>query len=163
MAFCGPTNFKTLHSWLKSEVRKLFGITFLILGSLGIFEKLYNVLLFITVASYYLCCTCLLLAQLVNHLPVMQETWVWSLGLEDILEKRKATHSSILGFPSWLRGKRIHLPSRRCGFDSWVLEDPLENWQPTPVFLRGKSQGQRSLVGNSPWGWKRVGHNLSTK
>ena len=25
-------------------------------------------------------------------------------------------------------------------------------WQPTPVFLPGKSHGQRSLVGGSPWG-----------
>ena len=25
-------------------------------------------------------------------------------------------------------------------------------WQPTPVFLPGESQGQRSLVGHSPWG-----------
>ena len=24
-------------------------------------------------------------------------------------------------------------------------------WQPTPVFLPGESQGQRSLVGYSPW------------
>ena len=28
----------------------------------------------------------------------MQDTWVWSLGLEDPLEKRKATHSSILAW-----------------------------------------------------------------
>ena len=28
------------------------------------------------------------------------------------------------------------------------------NWQPTPVFLPGKSHGQRSLVGYSPWGCK---------
>ena len=27
-------------------------------------------------------------------------------------------------------------------------------WQPTPVFLSGKSHGQRSLVGHSPWGRK---------
>ena len=27
-------------------------------------------------------------------------------------------------------------------------------WQPTPVFLPGKSHGQRSLVGYSPWGRK---------
>ena len=34
-------------------------------------------------------------------------------------------------------------------------EDPLEKeWQPTPVFLPGKSHGQRSLVGYSPWGRK---------
>ena len=25
-------------------------------------------------------------------------------------------------------------------------------WQPTPVFLPGKSPGQRSLVGYGPWG-----------
>ena len=39
-----------------------------------------------------------LVAQLVKNLPEMQETWVQSLGLEDPLEKRKATHSSILGW-----------------------------------------------------------------
>jgi len=27
-------------------------------------------------------------------------------------------------------------------------------WKPTPVFLPGKSHGQRSLVGYSPWGHK---------
>ena len=37
-----------------------------------------------------------LLAQLVNNLPAMWETWVQSLGWEDPLEKRKAIHSSIL-------------------------------------------------------------------
>ena len=34
-------------------------------------------------------------------------------------------------------------------------EDPLEKeWQPTLVFLPGKSHGQRSLVGYSLWGHK---------
>ena len=37
-----------------------------------------------------------LVAQLVNNLPAMWETWVWSLGWEDPLEKGKATHSSII-------------------------------------------------------------------
>ena len=37
-----------------------------------------------------------LVAQLVNNLPAMWNTWVQSLGLEDPLEKGKATHSSIL-------------------------------------------------------------------
>ena len=27
-------------------------------------------------------------------------------------------------------------------------------WQPTPVFLPGKSYGQRNLAGYSPWGYK---------
>ena len=36
-------------------------------------------------------------------------------------------------------------------------------WQPTPVFLPGKSHGQRRLACYSPWGCKRVGHHLATK
>ena len=39
----------------------------------------------------------------------------------------------------------------------WTLgqEDPwIRKWQPTPVFLSGKSHGWRSLVGYSPWGRK---------
>ena len=35
-------------------------------------------------------------AQLVKNLPAMWETWDPSLGWEDLLEKGKATHSSIL-------------------------------------------------------------------
>ena len=38
----------------------------------------------------------LLVVQLVKNLPVMRETWIWSLHWEDPLEKGKATHSSIL-------------------------------------------------------------------
>ena len=39
-----------------------------------------------------------LITQLVKNLPAMQETWVWSPGWEDPLEKGKATHSSILAW-----------------------------------------------------------------
>ena len=39
-----------------------------------------------------------LVAQRVKHLPALQETWVWSLGREDPLEKEMATHSSILAW-----------------------------------------------------------------
>ena len=39
-----------------------------------------------------------LVAQLVKNPPALQETWVQSLGWEDPLEKRKATHSSILAW-----------------------------------------------------------------
>ena len=35
------------------------------------------------------------MTQRVRNLPVMRETWVWSLGQEDPLEKEMATHSSI--------------------------------------------------------------------
>ena len=50
---------------------------------------------------------------------------------------------------------------------AWSLgqEDPWRRkWQPTPVFFPGKSCGQRRrLVDYTPWGWKRVGHDLTTK
>ena len=36
-------------------------------------------------------------------------------------------------------------------------------WQPTPVFLPGKSPGQKSLAGYRPRGYKRVRHDLVTK
>ena len=41
----------------------------------------------------------------------------------------------------------------------WSLtwEDPLEEkMAPIPVFLPGKSHGQRNLVGYSPWGRKEL-------
>ena len=39
-----------------------------------------------------------LVAQRVKHLPAMRETWVWSLGWEDPLEKEMATHSSFFAW-----------------------------------------------------------------
>jgi len=60
-------------------------------------------------------------AQIVKNLPAVQETWVWSLGREDPLEKGMAI--------------------------------PLS----TQVFLPGESHGQRSLVGYSLWGRKKLG------
>ena len=38
------------------------------------------------------------MAQQVKKLPVMQETWVRSLGWEDPLQEEMATHSSILAW-----------------------------------------------------------------
>ena len=48
-------------------------------------------------AGYYLG-GAFLVAQMVKHLPTMQETQVQSLGQEDPLEKEMATHSSILAW-----------------------------------------------------------------
>ena len=39
-----------------------------------------------------------LIPQTIKNTPVMQETWVWSLGWEDPLEKGMAAHSSILAW-----------------------------------------------------------------
>ena len=43
----------------------------------------------------------------------------------------------------------------RPTFDPWVRKISWRRkWQPTPVFLLGKSHGRRNLVGYSPWGRK---------
>ena len=39
-----------------------------------------------------------LVAQTVKRLPAMRETWVQSLGQEDLLEKEMATRSTILAW-----------------------------------------------------------------
>ena len=52
---------------------------------------------------------------MVKNLPVMQETWVRSLGWEDSLEKEMATHTSI---PAW----RIPWTEEPGGLQSKVLQ-----------------------------------------
>ena len=49
-----------------------------------------------------------------------------------------------------------HLPAiQETQFQSLRQEDPLRRaWLSTPVFLPGKSHGQRSLMDYSPWGHK---------
>ena len=47
--------------------------------------------------------------------------------------------------------------TKRHWFSSWVGKMPWRRkWQPTPIFLPGKSHGQKSLAGYSPWGRKEV-------
>ena len=60
------------------------------------------------------------MAQVVKNLPVMQENWVPSLGREDPLEKRIATHSSILAWRiPWTEepGGLHSMESQRVGHD----------------------------------------------
>ena len=80
-----------------------------------------------------------------------------------------APHSSTLAWKiSWMEepGRLHSMGLRRVGHD-WAISLSLftfmhrrRKWQPTPVFLPGESQGQRSLVGFCLWG-HRVGHNWS--
>ena len=59
--------------------------------------------------------------------------------------------SSLQGLSSGASCKEFTCQCRRLGFDPWVRKIPWRRaWQPTPVFLPGKSQGQRSLAGHSP-------------
>ena len=69
-----------------------------------------------------------------------------------------------MGFPGGSDSKESAYQCRRPGFNPWVGEIPRrKKWQTTPVFLPGKSQGQKSLAGYSPWGHKRIGLDLMTK
>ena len=62
--------------------------------------------------------------------------------------------------PTVAQQKRIHLQCRRSGFDPRAGNIPWRRkWQLIPVLLPGKSYGQRSLVGYSSQGHKRVGYN----
>ena len=65
--------------------------------------------------------------------------------------------TDIVGFPLWLSGREPACQCRRCRFDPWVRKILRRSkWQPTPVFLPGKSHGLRSLVGYSLWGCKEL-------
>ena len=60
-----------------------------------------------------------MVAQMVNHLPTMQESQFQSLGGED-LEKEMATHSSILAWKiPWMEkpGRLQSMGSQRVGHD----------------------------------------------
>ena len=52
-----------------------------------------------------------LVAQTVKRLPAMWETWVWSPGQEDLLEKEMATHSSTLARKIPWTEEPVRLPS----------------------------------------------------
>ena len=56
-----------------------------------------------------------------------------------------------LGFPGGTSGKELTCQCGRCKrhrFNSWVGKIPWRRkWQSTPLFLPGKSHGQRSLLG----------------
>ena len=80
----------------------------------------------------------------VRHNLVLRTSTVARLRLQNGLGQKMAAL-----LPWWLRRQRISLQYGRPGFDPWK-----KDWLPTPVFLSGKTHGQRSLVGYSPWGRK---------
>ena len=66
-----------------------------------------------------------------------------------------ASKSNAWGFPAGTSGKEPACQRRRCGFSLWVRKSLWSRkWQPTAVFLSGKSHGRRNLAGYSPRGGK---------
>ena len=61
----------------------------------------------------------------------------------------------LVGFPGSSVVKKPPANAGDAGFNPWVRKIPWKRkWQPSPVFLPGKSHGQMSLVGYSPSGRK---------
>ena len=67
--------------------------------------------------------------------------------------------------PRWLSGKERTCQCRRFGFNPWVRKIPWRRkWQPTPIFLPGKSHGQRSLPGGcQSMGLQKTHHDSATE
>ena len=83
----------------------------------------------------------------------MKERRIRSLGLAEANQ----------GFPGGSAVK--NLPAcRRWGFDPQVRKIPWRKaWQPSPVFLSGKSHGQMSLVSYSPQSCKELDMTEATQ
>ena len=80
---------------------------------------------------------------MVKHLPTMRETWVQSLGWEDLLEKEMATHSSILAWKTpWMEepgrlqsmGHKESDTTERLHFFKLFFCRILLNWNSPNVF-----------------------------
>ena len=82
-------------------------------------------------------------------MPIIPQ-WNWKNSLD----------SSASGLPRWRSRKESACQCgrhRRCRFDPGDGKIPWRRrWQPTTVFSSGKSHGQRSLAGYSPWGYKEL-------
>ena len=105
--------------------------------------------------------------KLFNCHPLLQQYYVndFISQLEVLKVKERVlvpSHRSYWGFPAGTSGKEPACQCRRCKrlvFDPCIGKIPWRRkWQSTPIFLPGKSHGQRSLESYSPWG-RRVKHD----
>ena len=83
-------------------------------------------------------------AQTVEKLPAMQETWVQPLAWDDPLEKAMATHSSIL---AW----RIQWTGEPGGLQSLKLQRVGHNWATNTSFHFIAKQTKKSMSGHIPF------------
>ena len=92
--------------------------------------------------------------------PLQTHSMFSSRGSSDCHHQRHCHHTCSSSCPhSQIDGKLPGGGSVRPS--KWTETFPWRRqWQSTPVLLPGKSHGQRSLVGYSPWG-RRVGHNFT--
>ena len=89
------------------------------------------------------------MVQMVKNLPVMQETWVQSLGWKDTLEKGMATHSSILAWRIPMDNGAWQLQS--MGFQKSDMTEPLSTH--THNFITHSYERQ---LGEGTWRFPQV-------
>ena len=86
------------------------------------------------------------MAQMVKRLPSTRETWVQSMGQEDLLEKEMATHSSVLAWKvPWMEkpGRlQVHGVTK-----SWTR---LSEFTHSLIYKTGNQQDLLYSTGNYP-------------
>ena len=86
-----------------------------------------------------------------------QRNWVACPRIPLLVHKRQ--FSVCIRHVGFLGGSAVRNPPANAedvAFPGLGRSPCRRKWQPTPVFLPGKSHGQRSLVGYSPWGHKEL-------
>ena len=103
--------------------------------------------------------------------PSSQKTYFIETLFIICIQSKKSNPETLIIFASnnydlhmWLSGKESTCQCRKLRFNPWVRKTPWRRkWQPTLIFLPGKSHEYRSLVGYSPCGCKRAGQDSATK
>ena len=87
------------------------------------------------------------------HLLCLPHWQAGSLPLAPHGKSYVSVQKHLKGLSTWHSSKESAYQCRRRGIDPWKIPWR-RKWKPTPVFLLGKSHGQGSLEGYSPWGCK---------
>ena len=146
----GSSANRMQYCFLKSRVHKLWWQMFLTLP--------------LATESFWKSSWTSLVAQMVKRLPTMWETWVQSLGREDLLENEMATHSSILAWKiPWTEepGRLQSMGSQKVGHD-WAtslsflaqrgeISDSLAIWYSNTLCTIINSQGHHGIFRKKQW------------
>ena len=92
-----------------------------------------------------------LLAQTVKRLPTTWETWVWSLGWEDPLEKEMATHSRTVAWKIPWTEEPGRLQSRELQRATSLSLSFREVWAYCKTWDKNRNEGAELKGRKEPW------------